>query len=130
MQNDNHEGGGQPISLRRWTVVAVVTKGGVRSRHVWGHDVVADEGRVSGAIVDFKLETMTITTDSGAHYRLGGLPAHSRKAQPVWDEWCRANEVIATRDVTNDYMDPDDVSTRQFVALNASAFSGLPPKVD
>lgn len=101
----------------------VGTRSGVRSRHVWGHDVAIDEGCVSDAIVDFKLETMTVTTASGLHYRLAGLPGPSKKGRPVWEEWCRANEVVAERDVTNDYMDPDDVSTRQFVALNVSAFS-------
>ena len=104
----------------------VTTRSGARSRHVWGHDVAHDEGRVSSAIVDFKMETMTLTTASGAHYRLAGLPGVSRKAQPVWKEWCKTNDVVAERDVTNDYMDPDDVSTRQFVALNVSALSAKP----
>lgn len=126
MQNDNTGSSAQPVTLRRWSVVAVATRNGARSRHVWGHDIAADEGRVSDAIKDFALETMTITTISGARYRLGGLPANSRKAQPVWEEWCRAHDVIAEVDVTNDYMDPDDVSTRQFVALNAAAFSTKP----
>ncbi len=120
------ECGSQPITLRRWRVVAVVTRRGARTRHVWGHDVASDEGRVSGPIANFVLETMTITTTSGARYRLAGLPGHSRKGQPVWEEWCSANEVIGEKDVTNDYMDPDDVSTRQFVAMNDSAFSGKP----
>ncbi len=101
----------------------VVTQGGARSRHVWGHDVEHDEGRVSSAIVDFKMETMTITTASGSRYRLAGLPGQSKKAQPVWEEWCNANGVVAPRDITNDYMDPADVSTRQFKALNITAFA-------
>ena len=123
MQYDNTESGAQAVTLRRWQVVMVVTQSGGRTRHAWGHYVANDRGLVSSAIVDFKLETMTITTASGSQYRLAGLPGLSKKGQPVWEEWCRAHEVIAERDVTNDYMDPDDVSTRQFVALNISAFS-------
>ncbi len=123
MLNSNEAGGAQLITLRRWKVVAVVAQGGKRSRHVWGHDLALDEGRVSDAIVDFDMKSMTVTTASGAKYRLGGLPGQSRKAQPVWDEWCRVNEVVAEVDVTNDYMDPEDVSTRQFMALNISAFT-------
>jgi len=124
MPNSEVAGGGQPVTLRRWRVVEVVTRHGGRTRHVWGHDVVLDEGRVSSPVVNFTLATMTVVTSSGSRYRLGGLPAHSRKGQPVWEEWCRVNEVISERDVTNEYMDPDDVSTRQFMALNVSAFSG------
>jgi hypothetical protein len=123
MLNDNTGSGAPTITLRRWKVVMVGLRSGTRSRHAWGHDAASDEGRVSDAIVDFKQETMTVTTSSGAHYRLAGLPGHSKKAQPVWEEWCQEHGVLVERDVTNDYMDPDDVSTRQFVALNVSAFS-------
>lgn len=119
---DRHEG--ELVILRRWTVVAVVTRRGVRSRHVWGHEQATDEGRVSGAIKSFDMASMTATTVNGMRYRLGGLPGHSRKAQPVWEAWCRAHDVVGQLEVTNDYMDPEDVSTRQFMALNVSAFSG------
>ena len=123
MPNGNTGSGAQAVTLRRWQVVMVVTRSGVRTRHVWGHDIASDEGCVSGPIVSFKLETMTVITAKGLHYRLAGLPGPSKKGQPVWEEWCRAHEVVAERDVTNDYMDPDDVSTRQFAALNVSSFS-------
>lgn len=123
--DDGYQGDdGKTVTLRRWTVVAVVTRRATRSRHVWGHDVASDEGFVSGAIVRFDMATMTATAVDGIRYRLGGLPGHSRMAQPVWDEWCRRHEVVGQLEVTNDYMDPDDVSTRQFMALNVSAFSG------
>ncbi len=126
MQNGNNGNDLPMITLRRWTVVAVVTRGGARTRHVWGHDIATDEGCVSETIMDFKMETMTITTATGRRYRLGGLPGRSKKAQPVWEEWCSQHGVVAQRDVTNDYMDPADVSTRQFVALNISAITGKP----
>jgi len=126
MLNSGIKSGGTAVMLRRWRVVEVVTVSGARSRHVWGHDAEHDEGRVSSAIVDFKMESMTATTTSGARFKLLGLPGHSRKGETVWEQWCSAQGVVSQRDVTNDYMDPDDVSTRQFVALNDSAFFSKP----
>ncbi len=126
MPSGNVASGAQPVTLRRWRVVEVVTHGGVRTRHVSGHDTTSDDGRASGAIVAFDLQTMTATTTGSVRYRLVGLPGNSRKAQAVWEQWCTTHGVISERDVTNDYMDPDDVSTRQFVALNDSAFSAKP----
>ncbi len=123
MLNKPSPGGIPPVTLRRWQVIEVTTQGGARSRHLLGHDVANDEGRVSSAVVDFKLDSMIATTASGGRYRLAGLPGHSRRVQPLWEQWCRDGGVVTQRDVTNDYMDPDDVSTRQFVALN---FSVLP----
>ncbi len=120
-------GSGAPgITLRRWRVVEVVTEAGTRSRHLLGPDVTNDEDRVSSPVVDFKLDSMTATTSSGARYRLAGVPGHSRKVQVIWEDWCRTHGVVSQHDVTNDYMDPDDMSTRQFVALNVSAFSTKP----
>ncbi|HEY5994853.1 MAG TPA: hypothetical protein VIU46_09690 [Gallionellaceae bacterium] len=124
MSNGDIGSGAHMVTVRRWTVVEVIPRNAPRSRHVWGHDIAIDEGCVSAPIVDFKMETMTVTTASGKQYRLAGLPGHSRKGQPVWEQWCKVNEVIYQREVTNDYMDPEDVSTRQFVALNDTAFSG------
>jgi hypothetical protein len=115
--------GAQVVTLRRWRVEEVLPRNAPRSRHVWGHDALLDDGCVSAPIVEFNQSTMTVTTASGKQYRLAGLPGHSRKAQPVWDQWCKDHDVIYQRDVTNEYMDPEDVSTRQFVALNDSAFS-------
>ncbi len=123
MPNGIAENRGQTVTLRRWRVADVVTKSGARTRHVWGHDAALDEGRVSSAVADFNLETMTVTTITGAHYRLAGLPGTSRKGQPVWEKWCAENGVVYEKDATNDYMDPEDVSTRQFVAMNDTAFS-------
>lgn len=87
------------------TVFAVryLTRGGARTRYVYGHDMTTDEGRVSSAIIDFKMESMTVTTASGSRYRLTGLPGHSKKAQALWDEWCRTH-LAAQRDVSNDYI--------------------------
>ncbi len=123
MSIDNHSSHGDVVTLRRWRVAEATTERGVRTRHVWGHDAASDEGCASSAITSFKLETMTLTTTGGTQYRLAGLPGYSRKGQAAWKSWCEVNQVVMERDVTNDYMDAEDVSTRQFVALNVSAFS-------
>ena len=116
----------QAVALRRWRVIEVITESCARTRHVLGHDAESDDGRASSAIAAFDLQTMTATTISGARFRLVGLPGHSRKAQAVWEQWRVSHGVVSERDVTNDYMDPDDVSTRQFVALKDSALAGRP----
>ncbi len=106
------------VILRRWRVMEVVARNGLHSRHLLGHDVTHDEDRVSSPLAGFNMESMTATTRSGARYRLAGVPGQSRKVQAVWDDWCRTCGVVSQHDVTNEYMDPDDVSTRQFVALS------------
>ncbi|HKB60561.1 MAG TPA: hypothetical protein VKC56_11010 [Gallionellaceae bacterium] len=106
------------VVLRRWRVMEVVAQNGLRSRHLLGHDVTHDEDRVSSPIADFKMESMTATTRSGARYRLAGVPGQSRKVLAAWDDWCLTYGVASQRDVTAEYMDPDDVSTRQFAALS------------
>ncbi len=117
MLNSSINSDAHAVRLRRWRVMEILTQEGTRSRHLLGHDVTNDEDRISSAIVDFKMESMTATTGSGVRYRLGGVPGQSRRMQAMWDEWCGAHGVVSQRDVTNDYMDPDDMSTRQFVAL-------------
>lgn len=118
MPDGNNGNDGPEVLLRRWRVMEIVAKGGLRTRHLLGHDVTNDENRVSSPISRFDMETMTATTRSGARYRLAGVPGHSRSVQTVWDDWCQSYGVLSQGDVTNHYMNPDDVSTRQFVALS------------
>lgn len=123
MKNGSTGNDAPAVVLRRWRVMEIVGRGGLRTRHLLGHDVTHDEDRVSSPIAKFNMDSMTATTASGARYRLAGVPGHSRKAQAVWDDWCRTSRVAAQRDVTTEYMDPDDVSTLQFVAISKSAAS-------
>lgn len=123
MQNSSTGDNAPAVVLRRWRVMEVVGRGGLRTRHLVGHDITHDEDRVSSPIARFDMETMTASTASGARYRLAGVPRQSRKAQAVWDDWCVTSRVTAQRDVTTEYMDPDDVSTRQFVAISMTAAS-------
>lgn len=123
MENEGTENNTSVVVLRRWRVMEIVGRGGLRTRHLVGHDITHDEDRVSSPIAKFNMETMTAATASGACYRLAGVPRQSRKAQAVWDDWCRTSRVQAQRDVTTEYMDPDDVSTRQFVAISMTAAS-------
>jgi hypothetical protein len=94
-------------ALRRWRVMEVVSKNGVRSRHVWGHDVANDAGRVSSGIKEFDLEAMTATTDSGRVYKLVGAPGKARSGEKAWQGWCDVNGVASAVDVTAEYFDID-----------------------
>lgn len=102
------------VSLRRWRVAEIEAKDGVRSRHVWGHDVTNNLGRASSAIKEFDYDTMTATTRSGKLYLLIGLPGDSRIGRSAWKKWCRDNGIVSEQDVTNEYLDIDDMSTVGF----------------
>ncbi len=94
-------------SVRRWRVVEVVSKEGVSSRHVYGHDVTNRGGRVSSSIRAFDQQTMTITTRSGSQYKLMGVPGHCRIGDNVWMKWCAEHGVVTQTDVTHEYFDGD-----------------------
>jgi hypothetical protein len=98
-------------SLRRWRVIEVVSRDGTRGRHVYGHDVANDTGRVSSAIKEFNLEAMTAITHSGRNYQLLGAPGNARNGEYAWENWCRNNEVVSEVDVTNEYFSVDKLFT-------------------
>lgn len=100
-------------SLRRWRVMEVVSKSGVRSRHVWGHDVTNDAGRASSGIKEFDLESMTATTHSGRIYTLIGAPGKARSGEHAWLNWCRINGVVSAVDVTGEYFSADKLFHKQ-----------------
>ena len=107
------------ITLRRWRVMEVEAPDGRRSRHVCGHDVKNGLGRASSPIVEFSLDAMTATTRSGSNYKLVGLPGNSRLGKSAWRTWCRENGVVAELDVTNEYLNVDQLSTVELVKLNS-----------
>ncbi len=98
--------------LRRWRVMAVVSRTGSRSRHVYGHDITSDTGVVSSAIGEYHLETMTATTRSGKKYKLAGVPGHSRVGDYVWQKWRAINGVLSEVDVSDEYFTIDTVFGR------------------
>ena len=106
-QDDKRE-----VTLRRWRVMEVETKDGTRSRHVCGHDAKNASGCASSPIVEFDLEKMTATTRSGRCYRLLGLPGNSRLGKHAWNNWCNKSGVVAELDVTNEYLNVDQLSNR------------------
>lgn len=108
------------ISLRRWRVTEIEAADGVRSRHVWGHDVTHNSGRASSAITEFNQDTMTATTRSGKLYKLIGLPGNSRIGRSAWSKWCRDNGIVSEQDVTDDYLDVSLVSTVGFKKITKS----------
>ena len=115
MPNDPGE-----ISLRRWRVTEIAAPDGARSRHVWGHDVAHNQGRASSAIVEFNKDTMTATTRSGKLYKLVGLPGNSRIGRSAWSKWCRDNGIVSDQDVTDDYLNVNQVSTVGFDKITKS----------
>ncbi|MFZ2161909.1 MAG: hypothetical protein WAW02_06790 [Sideroxyarcus sp.] len=108
------------ITLRRWRVIEIEAPDGTRSRHVWGHDVKNDRGRASSPIMEFNLETMIAISRSGSNYKLLGLPGNSRLGKGAWNRWCRHNEIVSEVDVTNEYMNIDQLSTAKLAKFNST----------
>lgn len=108
----------QEITLRRWRVIEVEAQDGIRSRHVWGHDVKNGLGRASSPIMEFNLDAMTAITRSGRSYRLVGLPGNSRLGKNAWSNWCSDNGVVSELDVTNEYLNIDQLSTVELAKIN------------
>jgi hypothetical protein len=109
----------QEVTLRRWRVMEIEAQNGIRSRHVWGHDVKNGLGRASSPIIEFNFGTMTATTRSGRNYRLLGLPGNSRLGKHAWDSWCSSNEVVSELDVTNEYLNVEQLSTVELAKINS-----------
>ncbi len=98
--------------IRRWRIMEVVSQNGMRSRHIWGHDVANDAGRASSGIKEFDLEAMTATTHSGRVYKLVGAPGKARSGEKAWLGWCKINNVVSASDVTGEYFDGDQLFAR------------------
>jgi hypothetical protein len=109
MANGKGPFAGQILVVRRWRVMEVVSHSGVRSRHIWGHDVTNDMGRASSGIESFDLDAMTATTHSGTIYQLVGVPGKARSGERAWNNWCRINGVADAADVTFEYFDPNSL---------------------
>lgn len=109
------------ISLRRWRVMEIASTDGVLSRHVYGHDITNNLGRASSPIQAFDLETMAATTRSGKIYYLVGLPGSAKLGRAAWRKWCRENAVVSEKDVTDEYLNVNQVSTVEFEKITNSA---------
>src|SRR3970282_243915 len=105
MPSENVPNHPQEITLRRWRVMEVEVPDGSRSHHVSGHDVRNGLGRASSPIVEFNLDHMTAIT---------------RRGRSAWRTWCRENGVVAELDVTNEYLNVDQLSTVELVKINCS----------
>lgn len=108
------------ITLRRWRVTEIEAPDGTRSRHVWGHDVKCDRGRASSPIIEFNHETMIAISRSGSNYKLVGLPGNSRLGKGAWSRWCRHNAFVSEVDVTNEYLNIDQLSTVDLTKINTT----------
>lgn len=112
----------QQPTLRRWRVAEVMSNTtGVRTRHVYGHDVTNNGGRVSSSICAFDPQTRTITTRSGSQYRLMGVPGRCRIGDKVWESWCAANGVASQTDVSHEYFDGDALFSKSSDEAEADA---------
>ena len=123
MPIENEPGISQEIRLRRWSVMEIETPDGVCSRHMCGHGAKNSRGHASSPINEFNQDSMTVTTRSGSIYKLVGLPGNSRLGRSAWRRCCRDNDnVIASQaDVTNEYLDIDNLSTGEFKKNNNAA---------
>jgi hypothetical protein len=121
MPINNEPGDSQEITLRRWRVMEIEAPDGTRSRHVWGHDVIHSRGRASSPIMEFNRDTMIAITRSGSNYKLVGLPGNSRLGKGAWSQWCSENEVVSQMDVTNEYLNIDQLSTLELTKINSAA---------
>lgn len=92
---------------------------GIRSRHAWGHDVTNNLGRASSPIASFDKDSMTATTRSGKEYTLVGLPGNSKLGRSAWRKWCRENGIVSEVDVTDQYLNVNQVSTVGFEKINS-----------
>lgn len=109
------------ITLRRWRVIEAEAEDGTRTRHVWGHDVSNNVGRASSPITEFDLETMTATTRSGSKYKLFGLPGNSRLGKQAWNNRRNINIIISEQDITDEYLNVNQLSTARFAKINIAA---------
>jgi hypothetical protein len=69
----------------------------------------------------FDLDTMTATTRSGTKYRLVGLPGNSRLGKHAWTSWCSTHGVVSEVDITNEYLNIDQLSTVSLAKINYAA---------
>jgi hypothetical protein len=57
------------------------------SRHAWGRDEAAGEGRVSSLLSEFRPRTASLRSISGRWYRLVGPPRVDLDGEYVWQMW-------------------------------------------
>jgi len=105
------------ITLRRWRVMEIELKDGTCTRHVWGHDVEKNTGRASSDIVMFDRDDMIATTESGNSYTLMGLPGKSSLGRSAWNDWYHKSGAVKERDVTDEYLNVNKLSTGTFEKL-------------
>ncbi|MGA7778908.1 MAG: hypothetical protein WCA85_14535 [Paraburkholderia sp.] len=84
------------IVLARWSIRQTASG----DRHFVGFNVLAQDGRVSTAIVAFDAATRTGITKSGRRYVLSGRAGFDRDAEYVWGVVVRAREIHSWTDVT------------------------------
>ena len=93
----------QPIAvMTHWRLFQVLRAGGRRSRHLVGR--ANDEGRVSSALVQINIVSMTATSESGRVYTLRGPPGFEPDAEYVWSVWLDGARASHAKDMTRSFL--------------------------
>ena len=87
----------EPVAM---LVIWRVFETNLGTRHFVGFDPIAEEGRVSSAIVGLDTDGACGSTSSGRVYRLEGPPGDHPDAAATWADWARHNGVTRASDVT------------------------------
>jgi hypothetical protein len=88
------------ISIAFWSIWEVDDGEHPKTRHISGR-THNDPGRMSSLIVS--IEDGVIITRSGRRYMPVGKPGDCLDAAYVREAWCKANKIIETKDVTDEY---------------------------
>lgn len=96
------------IHLVRWRVFEADDS----TRHFVGWAIEGMSGRVSSAIQEFDAARGEGRTQSGRVYRLEGPPGEDGDASYTWNRWCELNSVTSVRDVSDEYRQAPEESTR------------------
>lgn len=86
-----------------WQIFRVRRPDGTVTRHLIGHAIQNNEGRVSSAIVKTDLQSNCMVTSSGRVYQLDGAPGENDDAQFVFANWLRYSQFKDAVDITGAY---------------------------
>ena len=84
------------LTLEDWKILELQNG----DRHLVGHCIENQEGRVSSAIRNFDPGSLRFQTKAGRVYLLHGPPGINMDAEYVWARWAFVNSVSSWTDVT------------------------------
>lgn len=90
--------------LVRWQLFRVKRPDGTATRHLIGHAVQNNEGRVSSAITNADLQKNYMVSSSGRVYQLNGDPGGDADAQFVFRNWMHFARFSGCVEITGAYV--------------------------